>query len=76
MKKAVVFSMVAALIAATVGVVDAQQRDTISIVGSSTVYPFATVVAEKFGKAGSFKSPKIESTGTGGGLPNQFLIFV
>jgi len=68
MKKAVVFSMVAALIAATVGVVDAQQRDTISIVGSSTVYPFATVVAEKFGKAGSFKSPKIESTGTGGGF--------
>jgi len=42
--------------------------DGISIVGSSTVYPFATVVAEKFGKAGSFKSPKIESTGTGGGF--------
>ena len=68
MKKAVVFAMVAALIAAMVGVVNAQQRDSISIVGSSTVYPFATVVAEKFGKAGSFKSPKIESTGTGGGF--------
>jgi len=49
-------------------VVHAQQRDSISIVGSSTVYPFATVVAEKFGKAGSFKTPKIESTGTGGGF--------
>jgi phosphate transport system substrate-binding protein len=68
MKKAVVFSMTVALIAATVGVVHAQQRDSISIVGSSTVYPFATVVAEKFGKAGGFKTPKIESTGTGGGF--------
>jgi len=56
------------LVAATAGVVHAQQRDSISIVGSSTVYPFATVVAEKFGKAGSFKTPKIESTGTGGGF--------
>jgi len=58
MKKTVVFVIVAALVAATAGVVHAQQRDSISIVGSSTVYPFATVVAEKFGKAGSFKTPK------------------
>lgn len=43
-------------------------RDYISIVGSSTVYPFATVVAEQFGKAGKFKTPKVESTGTGGGM--------
>jgi len=43
-------------------------RDAISIVGSSTVYPFATVVAEQFGKAGKFKTPKVESTGTGGGI--------
>ena len=43
-------------------------RDTISIVGSSTVYPFATVVAEKFGKKTSFNTPKIESTGSGGGM--------
>lgn len=43
-------------------------RDTISIVGSSTVYPFATVVAERFGKATEFSSPKVESTGSGGGL--------
>jgi phosphate transport system substrate-binding protein len=68
MKKTIVFAIVAALVVATVGVVQAQQRDSISIVGSSTVYPFATVVAEKFGKAGSFKAPKIESTGTGGGF--------
>jgi len=43
-------------------------RDYISIVGSSTVYPFATVVAEQFGKSTQFKTPKIESTGSGGGL--------
>ncbi|MGD2136689.1 MAG: PstS family phosphate ABC transporter substrate-binding protein, partial [Gammaproteobacteria bacterium] len=43
-------------------------RDYIAIVGSSTVYPFATVVAEQFGKTTSFKTPKIESTGSGGGL--------
>ena len=43
-------------------------RDYINIVGSSTVYPFATVVAEQFGKTTRFKTPKIESTGSGGGL--------
>jgi len=43
-------------------------RDQIRIVGSSTVYPFATVVAEEFGRSTSFKTPIIESTGTGGGL--------
>ena len=43
-------------------------RDYISIVGSSTVYPFATVVAEQFGRTTQFKTPKIESTGSGGGL--------
>ncbi len=43
-------------------------RDYIFIVGSSTVYPFATVVAENFGRSTSFKTPKIESTGSGGGL--------
>lgn len=46
----------------------AASRDYISIVGSSTVYPFATVVAETFGKTTRFKAPKIESTGSGGGM--------
>jgi len=46
----------------------AHARDSISIVGSSTVYPFATVVAERFGKTTDFATPKIESTGSGGGL--------
>jgi len=43
-------------------------RDSISVVGSSTVYPFATVVAERFGRTTNFATPKIESTGSGGGL--------
>ena len=48
--------------------VQAAGRDMVSIVGSSTVYPFATVVAERFGRSTNFKTPKIESTGSGGGL--------
>ena len=43
-------------------------RDYINVVGSSTVYPFSTVVAERFGKSTQFKTPKVESTGSGGGL--------
>jgi phosphate transport system substrate-binding protein len=51
------------------GAVNAQTgRDYITVVGSSTVYPFTTTVAEQFGKAGKFKTPKVESTGTGGGI--------
>ncbi|MCC7253605.1 PstS family phosphate ABC transporter substrate-binding protein [Hyphomicrobium sp.] len=45
----------------------ASARDQIRIVGSSTVYPFTTAVAEQFGKAGG-KTPVVESTGTGGGF--------
>lgn len=44
------------------------QRDQIRIVGSSTVYPFTTAVAEQFGKSGGGRTPVVESTGTGGGM--------
>ncbi|MCW8977060.1 MAG: PstS family phosphate ABC transporter substrate-binding protein [Sedimenticola sp.] len=60
--------LAAALTAAAVSTVNAASRDYISVVGSSTVYPFATVVAENFGKTSAFKTPKIESTGSGGGF--------
>ena len=43
-------------------------RDQIRIVGSSTVYPFATIVAERFGKNTHFKVPIVEATGSGGGI--------
>ena len=55
--------------AITVGLLGAAEaRDQIRIVGSSTVFPFSTAVAEKFGKSSSFKTPVGESTGTGGGM--------
>ncbi len=54
-------------VAATASVF-AAGRDYISIVGSSTVYPFATVVAEQFGRSYGVKTPKVESTGSGGGM--------
>ena len=46
----------------------AEARDQIRIVGSSTVYPFTTAVAEQFGKTSGMKTPVVESTGTGGGM--------
>ncbi len=66
-KQKIILAMAAAC--TLVGVAHAQSaRDYISIVGSSTVYPFSTAVAEQFGKATKFKTPKVESTGTGGGF--------
>lgn len=59
--------MLATLAAFTLGD-HAIARDQIRIVGSSTVYPFATTVAEQFGKSTGFKTPVVESTGSGGGL--------
>ncbi|SDG10943.1 phosphate ABC transporter substrate-binding protein, PhoT family [Onishia taeanensis] len=46
----------------------AQARDQLRIVGSSTVYPFASYVAEEFGATTDYPTPVIESTGSGGGL--------
>ena len=43
-------------------------RDQTNIVGSSTVFPFSTTVAERFGKSTAFKTPVVESTGSGGGM--------
>ncbi|WP_020559453.1 PstS family phosphate ABC transporter substrate-binding protein [Thiofilum flexile] len=50
------------------GVGAAQARDNIEIVGSSTVYPFSTTVAENYAKKTGNPAPKVESTGTGGGM--------
>ncbi len=47
---------------------DAFARDQIHIAGSSTVFPFTSMAAEQFGKEGKFKTPIVESTGTGGGF--------
>jgi len=69
MRKLFVFAIITLFLATSIAIVGAGPgRDYINIVGSSTVYPFATVVAEQFGKTTQFKTPKIESTGSGGGL--------
>lgn len=65
-KKFLGISVVALAMAAMAG--SAAARDQIRIVGSSTVYPFTTAVAEQLGKAGGIKTPVVESTGTGGGM--------
>lgn len=59
---------VAMSVALTPTEANAQARDQIRIVGSSTVFPFTTAVAEQFGRGGRFKTPVVESTGTGGGM--------
>ncbi|MFW6299819.1 MAG: substrate-binding domain-containing protein, partial [Oceanicaulis sp.] len=43
-------------------------RQGLRIVGSSTVFPFTTAVAESFGAKTQFPTPVVESTGTGGGM--------
>ncbi|MDR3515834.1 MAG: PstS family phosphate ABC transporter substrate-binding protein [Azospirillaceae bacterium] len=69
MKKTFAIALAAASLAALSSSAFAQStRDQIRIVGSSTVYPFSTVVAENFGKMGKFKAPVVESVGTGGGF--------
>ena len=63
------FASAFALVAAGMFVAgSAQARDQIRVVGSSTVYPFTTAVAEQLGKTGGVKTPVVESTGTGGGM--------
>lgn len=61
-------AMALCLLACNAANAHAPSRDRVAIVGSSTVYPFATVVAERFGRSTVFKAPKVESTGSGGGL--------
>ena len=59
-------TVIAAAVMSVAGV--AQARDQINIVGSSTVYPFASFVTEEFGATTNYPTPVIESTGSGGGL--------
>ena len=62
--KKIILSIAALLIAANA----AEARDQIHIVGSSTVYPFSSYVAEELGATTKFKTPVVESTGSGGGM--------
>jgi len=59
----------AAAVAGTVGFAgEAEARDHIKIVGSSTVFPYTQAVAEEFTRKHGRKAPVVESTGTGGGM--------
>lgn len=68
MKYMTAASVVALALAGALSATAAVARDQIRIVGSSTVYPFTTAVAEQFGKTTGMATPIVESTGTGGGL--------
>ncbi|WP_310620998.1 PstS family phosphate ABC transporter substrate-binding protein [Flexibacterium corallicola] len=61
-------SVTALALIGTIAAGSAQARDQIQIVGSSTVFPFSTAVAEQFGQKTEFKTPVVESTGSGGGI--------
>ncbi|MCO6388905.1 MULTISPECIES: substrate-binding domain-containing protein [unclassified Aliihoeflea] len=68
MNKFVLTASVAAIaIGAAAGIANAQSRDQIRIVGSSTVFPYTQAVAEEFANMGN-TAPVLESTGTGGGM--------
>ena len=62
---AVALSLLACGLAGQLAVADSAQ---IEIVGSSTVYPFTTVVSERFSLIKETTAPKVEATGTGGGM--------
>jgi len=66
MKNSIMLAAASAIALSSVSSV-AVARDHVEVVGSSTVYPFATVAAEQYGRI-SGSTPKIESTGSGGGL--------
>jgi phosphate transport system substrate-binding protein len=61
-------ALAAVLAAGVHGEAGAQARTQIRVVGSSTVFPFATTVAERFGRNTEFRTPVVEATGTGGGI--------
>ncbi|UOD34133.1 PstS family phosphate ABC transporter substrate-binding protein [Deferribacteraceae bacterium V6Fe1] len=65
MKRILFFAAIVSVLLVAAGSVFA--REQIRIVGSSTVYPFSSYVAEEFGATTNFKTPVVESTGSGGG---------
>jgi len=68
MKIALYAGVAALALFAGVAGAQAQTRDQIRIVGSSTVFPYTQAVAEQFAAATGGAAPVVESTGTGGGM--------
>jgi len=67
-KRTLITGALAGAVVAAAGTAGAAERDQIRIVGSSTVYPFASYVAEELGAVTGHPTPVIESTGSGGGM--------
>lgn len=59
--------LVLTLLSVSVLALSLQAREQVKIVGSSTVYPFSSAVAEEFGATTKYPTPVVESTGSGGG---------
>ncbi|WP_428642406.1 substrate-binding domain-containing protein [Roseibium sp.] len=68
MKFTTLVSATALAVASTAFVGAAQARDQVQIAGSSTVLPYASIVAEAFGENTDFPTPVVESGGSSAGL--------
>ncbi len=66
MKRTIALAAIATVAAA--GAAEAQTREQIRVVGSSTVFPYSTLVAERYSQNTGNPAPVVESTGTGGGM--------
>ena len=64
MSRVTLLTSTLALVAATA----AQARDQVQVAGSSTVLPYASIVAEAFGENFDFPTPVVESGGSSAGL--------
>lgn len=68
MRRLIATTTIAASVTMMIAASTAQARDQIRIVGSSTIFPLTTKVAEYFGKTTGEPAPVVESTGSGGGF--------
>ncbi|MEL7525757.1 MAG: substrate-binding domain-containing protein, partial [Pseudomonadota bacterium] len=68
MKFTTLVSATALAVASTAFVGAAQARDQVQVAGSSTVLPYASIVAEAFGENTDFPTPVVESGGSSAGL--------
>lgn len=68
MKSALYAGIAAIAVASAFGVAAASARDNVQIAGSSTVLPYASIVAEAFGENYNFPTPVVESGGSSAGL--------
>ncbi|WP_284359033.1 substrate-binding domain-containing protein [Candidatus Phycosocius spiralis] len=66
--KLLAFGLLTLTLLIVIGCEQSNERDRVTVVGSSTLFPFSAAAAEQFSARGRFKTPRVESTGTGGGF--------